>query len=298
MNSNAFSYSKFMNFDEAADSILRMMSRILNINTLFIAKNDQRTNEIVKVVNHGDTLLREGDTLPFEETFCKLSVDYGKKVLFIPDITESDLSHALNVTRNLGSGSFVGLPIFYEDGRNYGTICGLDTETFELTEEHVELFETMSSLLSYVLELDDANRQIQTLSAPLVPITTGVAILPIIGNINEFRLETIIELALTKSESLSLEYLIIDLSGILQINDMVSSSLLKVVSMLRLIGVTPILTGIRPDLALRAISTNTDLKSVKTEASLESALKTIGFTLSRDESRNGGTGSSSRSLFR
>ncbi|MCP1160687.1 GAF domain-containing protein [Bacillus infantis] len=297
MNSNAFSYSKFMNFDEAADSILRMMSRILNINTLFIAKNDQRTNEIVKVVNHEETLLREGDTLPFEETFCKLSVDYGKKVLYIPDITKSDLTNALNVTRNLGSGSFVGLPIFYEDGRNYGTICGLDTENFELTEEHVDLFETMSSLLSYVLELDDANRQIQTLSAPLVPITTGVAILPIIGNINEFRLETIIELALTKSESLSLEYLIIDLSGILQINDMVSSSLLKVANMLSLIGVTPILTGIRPDLALNAISTNIDLKSVKTEASLESALKTIGFTLSRDEGKNGGTGSSSRSLF-
>ncbi|MRX72118.1 GAF domain-containing protein [Bacillus lacus] len=293
MNSTAYNYNKFANFDEAADSILKMMSKILNINTLFIAKNDQKTNEIVKVVNHEDILLKKGDALPFEETFCKLSVDFGKKVLFIPDITKSNLTNALDVTRNLGSGSFVGLPIFYEDGRNYGTICGLDTNPFVLTEEHVELFETMSSVLSYVLELDDANRQIQTLSAPLVPITAGVAILPIIGNINEFRLNTIIQLALTKSESLSLEYLIIDLSGILQINDMVSESLLKIASMLRLLGVTPILTGIRPDLALRAINTNADLHSVKTVANLESALKTIGFTLSRDR----GTGTSSRSLL-
>ncbi|PPA70832.1 STAS domain-containing protein [Jeotgalibacillus proteolyticus] len=281
MNSTAFTYKKFTNFDEAADSILRMMSKMLKINTLFIAKNDQKTNEIVKVVNK-EVLLKEGDKLPFEETFCKLSVDHGKNVLFIPDITKSDLTNALNVTRNLGSGSFVGLPIFYEDGRNYGTICGLDTEQFNLTEEHVELFETMSSLLSYCLELDDANRQIQTLSAPLVPITKGVAILPIIGNINEFRLEAIIELALTKSGTLSLDYLIIDLSGILQINDMVSSSLLKIVSMLRLIGVTPILTGIRPDLAIKTINMNSDLSSVQTQATLESALKSIGFRLSRE----------------
>ncbi|TCN19753.1 hypothetical protein [Mesobacillus foraminis] len=29
----------FKNFDEAADSILKVMSRLLDINTLFIAKN-------------------------------------------------------------------------------------------------------------------------------------------------------------------------------------------------------------------------------------------------------------------
>ncbi|WP_174731258.1 STAS domain-containing protein [Mesobacillus harenae] len=272
----------FKNFDEAADSILKMMSKLLDINTLFIAKNDNVSNEVIKVLNKNETLLQAGETMPFEETFCKLSVDYGKKVLIIPDITKSELTKSLKVTDELGSGSFVGLPVFYEDGSNYGTICALDTKPFNFTEENIKLFETMSSLLSYVLELDEANKQIENLSAPLVPITKGVAILPIIGNVNELRVDSIIEQALVKSQDLSLEFLIIDLSGIAQINHVVSSSLLKIVNLLSLIGVTPILTGIRPDMALKAMETNIDLEKVNIQANLESALKNIGFSLRKE----------------
>ncbi|WML48007.1 GAF domain-containing protein [Neobacillus sp. PS3-34] len=278
------SLKTFKNFDDAAESILQMMSKIIDINTLFIAKNDKSTNQIVKVWNHGKKLLEEGDALPFEETFCKLSVDHGREILIIPDINKSDLTVSLNVTKGLGSGCFIGIPIYYGDGENYGTICGLDTKSFEFTEKHIELFETMSSLLTYVLELDNANKEIQSLSAPFVPITKGVAILPIIGIINELRAENIIFLALTKSQELSLEYLVIDLSGILKINNLVSASLLKIVNLLELIGVTPILTGLHPDLAIKAIQTNVNLQKVSIEANLERALNKIGFILEKRNS--------------
>jgi rsbT co-antagonist protein RsbR len=274
-------FSKFKNFDEAAESILRIMSKFIDINTLFIAKNDKYTNEIVKVINKDDTLLEQEDSLPFEESFCKLSVQKGREILIIPDINKSDLTVSLNVTKKLGSGCFIGIPIYYEDGENYGTICGLDTKTFDFTQKHIELFETMGSLLTYVLELDNANKQIQNLSAPFVPITKGVAVLPIIGIINEDRAENIIFLALSKSQELSLDYLVIDLSGISQINNLVSASLLKIVNLLGLIGVTPILTGIHPNLALKAIEVNADLQKVTIEANLERALNKIGFILEK-----------------
>ncbi|MGD6967561.1 STAS domain-containing protein [Rossellomorea vietnamensis] len=280
---NSIKNQNFRNFEEAADSILRMMGKLMNINTLFIAKNDRRSNEIVKVLNRDKSLLREGDTLPFKDTFCKVSVDKGRELLIIPDITKNDSTKSLNVTHDLGSGSFVGIPIYYEDGSNYGTICGLDTDPFTLSEEQKKIFETMSSLLSFVLELDHANKQIETLSAPLVPITRGVAVLPIVGIINEERAERIVELTLMKSQEVHLEHLVIDLSGITHINDEVVSSLLRIVSLMKLVGVEPMLTGIRPEIAMQAVRVHIDLKDIQIEANLANALSYLGFTLQRNQ---------------
>ena len=279
---NIIQSQRYRNFDEAAESILRMISKMMDINTLFIAKNDKSTNEIVKVINKDQELLKEGETLPFEETYCKISVDKGKKVLIIPDITTDDITKTMNVTHNLGGGSFVGIPIYHEDGRNYGTICGLDTMPFKISEANIEIFETMSSLLSYVLELDNANKQIETLSAPLVPITNGVAVLPIVGVINLDRAETIIELTLAKSQDMQLEYLVIDLSGITHIDDEIVSSLLRIVNLMKLIGVEPILTGIRPEIAVQVVRSHVDLINIKIESNLANALSYIGLSLQKN----------------
>ncbi|WP_409294923.1 STAS domain-containing protein [Peribacillus sp. SCS-26] len=271
----------FKNFEDAADSILIMLSKLLDINTLFIAKNDSQVNSIVKVLNKDDHLLSEGDSLPFEQTFCKLSVDHGSEVLVIPDLNRSDQTSSLDVTKGLGGGTFIGIPIYYVDGKNYGTICGLDTRNITISEQHIELFRRMASLLTYVLELDDAYQQIQSLSAPFVPITKGVAILPIIGVITEYRAGNILLFALSKSQHLSLEYLIIDLSGILRVDHLVIASLMKIVNLLGLIGVKPILTGLSPEVARKVVEAGADLNDISTEANLERAIYKIGFTLQK-----------------
>ncbi|MFS0780211.1 STAS domain-containing protein [Bacillus sp. 1P06AnD] len=275
-------FQTFHNFEEAANRILKMMQMFIDINTLFIAKNDSLTNHIVDVINQDERLLSRGDELPFDETFCKLSVDCGNDVLIIKDINKDERSCRLSVTENLGEGCFIGIPIYYENGDNYGTICGLDQKPFDFNEKHVELFKTMSQVLSYVLELDKANRQIQHLSAPIVPVTHGVAVLPIIGEMYVERVEAIIALALSKSQELDLTYLIIDLSGISQINARVSESLLKIVTLLKLMGVKPLLTGIQPEMAINAVKGNVDLEDIIIEANLEKALSRLGFQFVRN----------------
>ena len=281
-NSLRINGEKYKNFEEAANSILHVMSTIVDMNTLFIAKNDTKTNRIIKAVNANEALLNEGDELPFKTTYCKLSVDHGSQILLIEDITKNPLSQPLDVTENLGSGSFIGIPIYYENGDNYGTICGLDTKPMEFTEKQVEIFETMASILTYVLELDRANQHIQTLSAPIVPITKGVAILPVIGEITSIRAKHIIQIALQKSQQHELDYLIVDLSAITQINQTVSGALLKLVDILEIIGVKPILTGFQPSMAINSIQVHADLKDIMIESTLERALQRIGFTLERE----------------
>ncbi|WP_430787458.1 GAF domain-containing protein [Virgibacillus flavescens] len=273
---------RLKNFDEAANTILSLFAKSLNVNTVFIAKNDQTTNEIVKVVNKKDSLLEVGDELPFDDTFCKLSVDHGNEALVIQDIKADERSNFLNVTKELGGGSFIGMPIYYENGENYGTICGLDNELVHFSEEDKALFETMASLLSYVLELDNADQEIENLSAPIVPLTEGIAILPIIGSVNEVRINSIIEKTLKKSQEMSLDYIVLDLSTITQMNEWVIKSLSQFAEMLTLLGVCPIITGMRPETALQANGYNVLFSKIKVSASLESALNDIGFKLEKN----------------
>lgn len=267
------------NFDEAAETILKFLGTIVPINTLFIAKNDQHINEIEKVLNKKNILLNEGDKLPFKETYCNLSVQHGNKVLLIPDLKDSELTKDMGVTLSLGNGCFIGIPIYYRDGQNYGTICGLDNRPFKFNEEHIEILTTMASLLSYVLDLDRVNKEVEELSVPIVSLTDGVAVLPIIGDITEKRANLIIESTLKQSASLSLRYIIVDLSGIIRINDRVIHYLLSMMNMLKLIGVTPILTGIQPDHAVKMVGTQLFVGDILIKSSLESALAHIGFSL-------------------
>lgn len=272
----------FRNFGEAADHILALLSMQLKINTLFIAKNDGQQNEIVRAVNADEKLVEEGHSSPLNQTFCNLSINHGEEALVIEDISADPLSNGLEIASRFGSGSFVGIPIYYENGEVYGTICGLDTKSFEFTEEHQRLFEMMSSLLTYVLELEKANEQIQSLSSPLVPVTKGVAILPIIGEITAKRAQFILNEVLVKCSDQNLDYLIIDVSGVSQINSIVGEYLLKLVSLLKLIGISPVLTGIQPYMALKVPHFAESLKGILIEANLEMALKQLGFVLIKE----------------
>ncbi|MGD6816586.1 STAS domain-containing protein [Metabacillus sp. 113a] len=219
------------------------MGRIVPINTLLLAKNEQKFNKIEKVLNQDRILLTIGESSPFEDTFCKLSVDYGDRVLLIHDLNQHNRMKDMSVTRNLKGGSFIGIPINFSTGEIYGTICGLDVQNVQFEEEHVELFTTMASLLSYVLDLDRVNREVEELSAPAVPLTKYIAVLPIIGDISEKRADIIIKSTLKQSSDRHLQYLILDLSGIIRMNKEVMHHLLQLVKMLEIIGVTLILTG-------------------------------------------------------
>lgn len=272
----------FSNFDEAAAYILQLLSKQIGINSLFIAKNDGMTNHIIKARNNDRELVEEGSSMPLPHSFCSLSINHGPKALVIEDVSKNELTRSMEITANYGQGTFVGVPVYYNDGTVYGTICGLDDQYYKLSEDQLYTFEMMSTLLTYVLELEKANHQIQTLTAPIVPVTKGVAIVPVIGEITAPRAQVIIDHVLEKCNQEPMDYLIIDVSGVLQINTVVGEYLLKLVNILKLIGVTPVITGIQPFMALKVPHFAAALKGVLIEANLESALKQLGFVLIKE----------------
>ncbi|WP_346764185.1 STAS domain-containing protein [Bacillus sp. N1-1] len=203
----------------------------------------------------------------------------GREPLIIDDLATHDSTKDMEVTKNLGGGSLIGAPIYYRNGDNYGTLCGLDLKPFHYTQDHIDLFKAMANLLGNVLELERANTEIESLSVPVVPISEEVAILPIIGDVNEIRTERLMERALAESAKNQLDYLIFDLSGLVNIHTESATNLLKIGQSLKLIGVQMIVTGIRPELAIKAVHATSDFEQIVVKSNLQQALNWIGYKI-------------------
>ncbi|MEH7472469.1 STAS domain-containing protein, partial [Priestia megaterium] len=117
----------------------------------------------------------------------------------------------------------------------------------------------------------------EELSVPIVPITPGVAVMPIIGEIDTHRSTLIMQKGLDKSAHMELSHLILDISGVQIVDTMIVNNLFNLVQALRLLGIETILTGIRPEIAQTSVRLGIDFRKINTKATLEQALEGIGF---------------------
>lgn len=269
-------------FDEAASYILQILSKQAGMNSFYISKQEGGAQQIVKVHNTKHYLIEEGEAPPLPCTLSALSVEHGAETLIIERIGEHELTRSLGIADGFEAGCFIGVPIFYGDGKAYGTVCGLDDGPCELPVDLPFIFETLATLLTYVLELERAYSEIESLAAPMVPIVGRVAILPIIGEVRAGRAKAIIDHVMHGCAEKGIEVLVIDVSGVSQINSEVGEYLLKLVKVLELIGVQPVVTGIQPYMALKVPHFAEALKGTMIEANLETALKRLGFSFQKN----------------
>ncbi|MFA1820945.1 STAS domain-containing protein [Virgibacillus oceani] len=125
---------------------------------------------------------------------------------------------------------------------------------------------------SYKDNLERAEDEFLTLSAPIVTIMENIAILPIIGGVDEKRAGLLMDKALKEATDRDLDKLFIDLSGVTLIDTMVAYYLYKIVQSLDLVGVTTILVGIRPEVTQTMVSLGVEFSEIKTYGSLNQAL--------------------------
>ncbi|MBM7694094.1 rsbT co-antagonist protein RsbR [Peribacillus deserti] len=123
--------------------------------------------------------------------------------------------------------------------------------------------------------LENAKNAFMELSVPVVPLTKGVGVLPLIGNLDTERAHLLMETTLNRSGELKLSHLIIDVSGVLIVDTMVANQLFKVIDALSLTGVKTIITGIRPEVAQTMVSIGLKLTDIQTKASLQQAFDEI-----------------------
>jgi rsbT co-antagonist protein RsbR len=136
---------------------------------------------------------------------------------------------------------------------------------------------SLAYVKSYNENLKKAQDTILELTVPIVPLTDDVAVVPLVGNIEEDRLQHLMSTTLHKSIELKVSYLILDVSGVPVVDTNTAKYIMDVIKALELIGVEAKITGIRPIIAQTVTSLGIEFKNIDTYSTLKQALNEIGF---------------------
>jgi rsbT co-antagonist protein RsbR len=121
-------------------------------------------------------------------------------------------------------------------------------------------------------QLQSQQQIIHELSTPLITLNEDTALVPLIGNIDPARAKLILENTLEKCVSHEVSYLFIDLSGVVMIDTMVAHQLFHLIDALELIGVKPILSGLRPEIAQTAVQLGLNFNNLTITSTLAQAI--------------------------
>ncbi|PFA67728.1 RsbT co-antagonist protein RsbRB [Bacillus sp. AFS015802] len=129
-------------------------------------------------------------------------------------------------------------------------------------------------LQSEVVDQQIQNQQeiINELSSPIISLNPQTALLPLVGNIDPSRAELILQNALEECVEMEVSQLFIDLSGVVLIDTMVAHQIFQLIDALQLIGVKPILSGLRPEIAQTAVQLGLNFENLTITSTLSQAL--------------------------
>jgi anti-anti-sigma regulatory factor len=114
---------------------------------------------------------------------------------------------------------------------------------------------------------------VENLSVPIIPITPTICILPLIGSIDTFRTSILEEKVLMEIGKLHIQTLIMDLSGIVELETEVIDRLMKTISGTSMMGCKCVITGLRPDVVRQIIKLGIAFDNdTKTYGTLQQAL--------------------------
>lgn len=127
-------------------------------------------------------------------------------------------------------------------------------------------------------KLKERQKQINELSAPIVPVQESVAILPLIGIVDYERMEYILNYVIPKIPKMEVDHLIIDFSGILTIDTEIARHIFTLHNVLQLLGINLYFTGMRPNITMAIVQGNIDFSDFHTYGSVLQALAAIDKT--------------------
>jgi anti-anti-sigma regulatory factor len=122
---------------------------------------------------------------------------------------------------------------------------------------------------------------IDALALPLIPLGDGVVMLPLVGYMDEARSSQLVNELLEGIYVQHAQTVILDLTGLREIDARAASALLDVARAARLLGAQVMLSGISAHAAETLVDMSTDLRGLRTVASLGQALRLVA------EQRNG-----------
>jgi rsbT co-antagonist protein RsbR len=145
--------------------------------------------------------------------------------------------------------------------------------------------------VSFVEERERVIRQqqdaLRELSTPVLQVRERLLILPIIGILDTQRAQQLTEQLLRGIRTHRAKVVVIDITGVPEIDEAVANHLVQTVDASRLMGAGVIVTGLSSDIAQTLVTIGVDLSKITTvgdlQGGIEEAERVLGFTVIRSD---------------
>jgi rsbT co-antagonist protein RsbR len=145
--------------------------------------------------------------------------------------------------------------------------------------------------VSFVEQRERVIRQqqdaIMELSTPVLQVRERLLILPIIGVLDTQRARQLTEQLLKGIRTHRAKVVVIDVTGVAEVDQAVANSLVQTVDACRLMGAGVIITGLSADIAQTLVTIGVDLSKMNTvgdlQGGLEEAERLLGFKVTRSD---------------
>ena len=112
----------------------------------------------------------------------------------------------------------------------------------------------------------------EELSTPVVKIWEGIIMLPVIGVVDSYRAQRMMETLLERIVETDAHVVILDITGVATMDSEVVNYILKTVKAAELMGAECVITGIKPEIAQAIVRLGFDASSLVVKRDVEDAL--------------------------
>lgn len=160
----------------------------------------------------------------------------------------------------------LGAPVRLDDGTIDGAVVVMTdiTDRKRAAEERARLQEEVIRAQAAAL----VER-----STPLIPISDDVLVMPLVGTIDRERGQSILEAALHGARERRARVAILDITGVPSLDTPAVEAILQTAHALKLLGVTAVLSGIRPQVAQTLVQLDASLAGIVTAGTLQAAIQ-------------------------
>lgn len=183
------------------------------------------------------------------------------------------LQEFIDVITRLASGDFEARVKLSDRGNELDAIAaGLNMMAEEVSAKFVENERLVYTLEQNVIEMGAQHRTIVSLSTPSLMVWDGILVLPLIGVLDDARAEKLSRELLERIVRSRVDVVIIDVTGIAEMNASTAKHLLDTYTGIRLLGARGILTGLTSANARTMVTLDIDMQSVSLRGSLHDGL--------------------------
>ncbi|MET0650037.1 MAG: response regulator [Pyrinomonadaceae bacterium] len=154
--------------------------------------------------------------------------------------------------------------------RRTAQLARANAELEEQSAERLRADHEKTLLQEEVIRMQAA--MLEELSTPLIPLSDGVVIMPLVGTIDSKRAEQVLAVIAQGVVARGARIAIIDITGVPTVDTHVASVLIRAAQAVRLLGAEVVLTGIRSKVARSLVELGVELGGLNTRSNLQAGI--------------------------